>query len=743
MPPSLFQRHSLARQLATDIGGLILLMLLVLAAIAYASVGLIADEEVPRVLQTTVALRAAQQSQELALAQASAKRLKAEWLDRAKALTPAAVERRFSELFARGSDGVWRLRTEHVDPDRAPTFYLQHGAQGPDASARLRAVLSYELLREQGPALVPPFFSAYVDFVEKGLMVYSRGVDWGRSATPQTDNHDYPTMIGAAPQRNPQRRAFWTPVYFDAEAKAWMVSVIEPLDWGGRWVGTVGHDITIERLIGAISSSSEPGMTQMILSRDGHLIAHPVLRERIAAADGQLALSTLADPLVDAVYALAKAGADDMQPHAARTADGRYWVGWARMAGPDWWSVSVVPQAQIDAQLRRGSLGILGVGAACLALMLWLLRAIIRRRVGRPLGQIAAAVDEVRAGRDPVPMQLRAARDLGQVADAFDSMAAQIAAQRRAQQAYAAELEREVQVRRAAEAEVRELNLSLEDRVRRRGEELKQAQEELVQKETLASLGSLVAGVSHELNTPLGNALIAADTAHASLAEARALLEGPAVRRSELLRSLAHTEDALSLALGNLRRSATLVQDFKQVSVDRSSLQRRRFNLRTVCEEVVNLLHFQLKAMPISVELDLPDDVWLDSYPGPFGQVLTNLIQNALLHAFEGREQGRVRISLREHNARRISLAVSDDGCGIRLELQNQVFKPFFTTRLGRGGSGLGLHIVYSTVVSVLGGSISLRSLPGEGSCFTLDLPLVVDGSGALPAQNPAPGSAR
>lgn len=709
-------------------------MLLVLALIAYVSVSVVAADEVPRVLQSTVSLRATQQGQGFSQAQASVARLKAEWLQRAEAMRPADANGRFADLFERSVDGVWRLRPAKVDTERAPTFYLQHGEHGPDASARLRAVVSYELLREQGPALVPPFFSAYVDFVEKGLMVYSRGIDWGRSATPQSDNHDYPTMTGSDPRRNPGRQAFWTPVYHDDEAKAWMVSVIEPLDWQGRWVGTVGHDITVDSLFAAIGAEAEPGSVSMIISRDGHLIAHPQLHERIAKAKGQLALSQLGDPMVDAAYQLARGSADD-KPQVARSADGRYWIGWARIAGPDWWSVTVVPQSQIDERLRGGSFWILGVGGLCLVLMLWMLRRIIRRRVRQPLRRIVGALDELSAGRDPEPMQMQAASDLVRLAAAFDSMAAQIAMQRSAQQAHAAALQHEVEVRTQAEAAVRELNQSLEERVQRRSAELQRAQEELVQKETLAGLGSLVAGVSHELNTPLGNALIAADTADAALAAAIAMMDSPGVRRASLMGELHRSREALALSLGNLHRSAALVRDFKQVSMDRTSLQRRCFDLRTVSEEVVHLLAFGPKAKPIEVRVDLPAGIVLDSYPGPFGQVLTNLVQNALVHAFDERESGEVSISLFSRSADRVCLAVSDNGCGIPPALQPQIFKPFFTTRLGRGGSGLGLHIVYNTIVNVLGGSIVLRSTLGQGSSFVIELPLVA-GEAAPPASS-------
>jgi len=719
---------SLSRQLAFAIGGLVVVMVVALAAIAFASVARLAADELPQAMRRNVELRAAQQGQSFGQAEASVKRLGTEWLERAESLPEGQVTRRFEQLFARSADGLWRLRPGLVDPLRVPTFYLQHGPSGPDASARRRAVVSYELLAAQGPALVPPFFSVYVDFVEKGLMVYSRGIDWGRSATPSTDNHDYPTMIGSDPRRNPERARFWTPVYFDAEAHAWIVSVIQPLDWRGRWVGTIGHDITLASLLTTIDGGREDGSTSLILSRDGHLIAHPRLRERIEQASGQLALRELQDPLLDAVQGLirARAGSGD-GTHVARTPDGSHWVAWARIPGPDWWSVTLVPQSQIDMRIRSAVYWILAAGLVCLLLTLLVLRQVIARLVKQPLARVTAAVDaldqRLEHGQESTPIAPEASSELRRLTAAFDAMAGQLAAKRRQALAHAQALEHEVGERRQAEEEVRLLNLSLEARVRERGLALEHAQEELVQKETLAGLGSLVAGVSHELNTPIGNSLMAADTARAALdALAQALATTP-VRRSELERHAGLARDSVALALGNLQRSAGLVQDFKQVAIDRASLQRRRFDLKQVSEEVVHLLQYAQKPQRCEVRVELPEGLMLDSYPGPLGQVLTNLVQNAVMHAFEGRGDGRVLIALGPCTAERISLTVSDNGCGIPAEHLGQVFKPFFTTRLGRGGSGLGLHISYSIVCNVLGGSIELASELGRGTRFTLDLP--------------------
>ena len=167
-----------------------------------------------------------------------------------------------------------------------------------------------------------------------------------------------------------------------------------------------------------------------------------------------------------------------------------------------------------------------------------------------------------------------------------------------------------------------------------------------------------------------------------------------------------------------------LIAHFKQVAVDQTSAQRRPFDLAEVVGEVVLTLRPQFKATPYRIEVDIPPGIDMDSFPGPLGQVLTNLVNNALLHGFAGLPAGVVRIAA-EAQGDRVRIQVADNGRGIAPEHQSRVFDPFFTTRLGQGGSGLGLHIVYSIVTRVLGGRIDLASQPGEGTEITLEIPVI------------------
>ncbi len=255
--------------------------------------------------------------------------------------------------------------------------------------------------------------------------------------------------------------------------------------------------------------------------------------------------------------------------------------------------------------------------------------------------------------------------------------------------------------------------------------ELRQMQRDLIEREKLAALGSLVAGVAHELNTPIGNSLMVASTLRDGSEEFLALVNQGILRKSQLEQFCRSTQDASALLMRNLEKAAELVSGFKQLAVDQTSERRRVFNLRQTCEEVALTLAHLLVRAGHSLTLDVAEAVELDSYPGPLGQVIGNLIINATLHGFDGRQGGRMRLSAQAHSNQAVLLRFCDDGQGIAQEHLSKIFEPFFTTRLGQGGSGLGLHISYNIVRKLLGGSITVGSSPGQGTHFEILLPLV------------------
>ena len=265
------------------------------------------------------------------------------------------------------------------------------------------------------------------------------------------------------------------------------------------------------------------------------------------------------------------------------------------------------------------------------------------------------------------------------------------------------------------EAKVLKLNAELEARVELRTREL-------VQSEKMAALGGLVAGVSHELNTPIGNALVVSSAMHDRVLKFQDLVSRNELKRSTLERFMADSLEGSELVQRSLQRASELVHSFKQVAVDQSSERQRVFGLNEVVREIIATLKPNLKKLPWTLEIDIPPDITMHSFPGSLGQVVINLVMNAALHAFDGRTQGLISVTGRQLDAETVQLVFADDGVGMTADIVGRIFDPFFTTRMGQGGSGLGLAIVHQMVTQVLQGRVRVESSPHEGSRFILDL---------------------
>ncbi|MFZ6745929.1 PAS domain S-box protein [Undibacterium sp. JH2W] len=294
---------------------------------------------------------------------------------------------------------------------------------------------------------------------------------------------------------------------------------------------------------------------------------------------------------------------------------------------------------------------------------------------------------------------------------------------------------RQVQI----EQEIREMTAQLEERVRLRTLNLQQAnaelaaameslrhtQDELVRSEKMAALGSLVAGVAHELNTPIGNSVTVASTLQDKTKEMLHDVSEGKLKRSTLMNYLENAATGTALLMRTLGMARELIRSFKQVAVDQSSNHRRQFDLQTALEELIVTLAPMYKKTAYTLVMELEPGIMMDSYPGPLGQIITNFMTNALTHAFEYREHGEMRLSSRRMDSDKVQIVFADNGIGMSEQIQKRVFDPFFTTKLGQGGSGLGMNIAYNLVTGVLGGEIQLLSKPDEGATFIMSLPLM------------------
>ncbi|MCF6282637.1 MAG: response regulator [Candidatus Polarisedimenticolaceae bacterium] len=267
-----------------------------------------------------------------------------------------------------------------------------------------------------------------------------------------------------------------------------------------------------------------------------------------------------------------------------------------------------------------------------------------------------------------------------------------------------------------------QLTHELERLVNQRTEELHQSQAMLIQTEKMASLGRLVAGVAHEVNTPISTALLS--ISHMEESEhsfSKSLNSGGITKKAlgTLLESIRETAHESKNALGEANR---LILSFKQLAVDQTTESRRSFNLHKLIKSIFSTLQID-NIDGIKTTITCSDEITLDSFPGPLGQVLSNLVENSLLHGFEGRMLGAISIHASKEGEH-VTIQYKDDGVGMAATTVNKIFDPFFTTKINQGGNGIGMSITFNLVTGILGGTIECQSAPGEGACFSLCIPL-------------------
>jgi two-component system NtrC family sensor kinase len=258
-------------------------------------------------------------------------------------------------------------------------------------------------------------------------------------------------------------------------------------------------------------------------------------------------------------------------------------------------------------------------------------------------------------------------------------------------------------------------------------ERLITAQEELVKAGKLAALGRLVGGIAHELNTPIGNGLMAASTLIDQLKYLKAEMADKGPRRSSLENFLHSVEDGMDITLNSLNRSAKLVSNFKQIALDKGSAHPEHFDLNALIGHSVSLVTPALKDANLRIEHAIGERLAIDSDPELLSQVITILVSNAVVHGFDGRDGGVIHVfaeTVEKGERLNVLIHIKDNGVGIAVEHLPKIFDPFFTTRLGQGGSGLGLYIANNIVTEILDGRLSVISQVGVGSEFCIDLPL-------------------
>lgn len=280
--------------------------------------------------------------------------------------------------------------------------------------------------------------------------------------------------------------------------------------------------------------------------------------------------------------------------------------------------------------------------------------------------------------------------------------------------------------KKKAEHEIQMLNEVLEQRVEDRTKALKDAMSQLVEQEKMASLGGIVSGVAHEINTPLGIGVTVTSYLRKLSKELANQFESGALSKHKLNEFLNASNESMDILESNLARAADLVNSFKKISVNQSHEEMSVFKLKEYLDMILLSLKHEYKNKAYEIEVECDPEVKIYSYPGVYSQIFTNFLMNSFIHGFKGKETGSVLIKAVVHaKERRLVISYKDDGVGIGSDVLDRIFEPFYTTNRANGGSGLGLYIVYNLVGQKLNGSVNCHSVPGEGTLFVIDVPLI------------------
>lgn len=373
----------------------------------------------------------------------------------------------------------------------------------------------------------------------------------------------------------------------------------------------------------------------------------------------------------------------------------------------DWTVALSISREFLSLPAQRLNTQLLAALVACLALTA-LIIALLLRTFLAPLRDLTQSVRKITRATDFHPLPVASQDEVGSLTESFNTMIRVI-------QEHETDLEQKVDERTI---ELRFRTKELQATIG----ELKETQTSLVQAEKMASLGQLVAGIAHEINTPLGVGVTAASSLKEETGQLERLFAEKQLGKAALKTYLERATTIGDMLETNLNRAAELIQNFKMVAADRSNAHRRTIQVAEYVNRIVDSLSPKLKKTPHTLELEIPESLEVETYPGELAQVITNFVMNAILHAFDESQQGQMKLHVADKDTM-WSLDFHDDGRGISDENLKKIFEPFFTTKRGHGGTGLGLHIVFNIVKSNLQGDISCESKLGSGTTFHLSFP--------------------
>jgi signal transduction histidine kinase len=620
-------------------------------------------------------------------------------------LDPVPLNVRFNALFERREDGTTRLR-EHAFRDFGITGFIgKHVAI--DDDLRRRLVVAFGVLQQYGPAWRGRFVNLYVVTPENAVLMYWPDQPWALHASDWevygklalvAGSQDEILVLGETPP--PPDGQQWSDLYFDYGVNDWMVSATEPVISGERHVLSVGQDILLRELIERTLRSDLAGTSSLIFRADGRLIVHPRYMEAIQAQSGALSIQDAGDPHLERIFALAQ-GRPAGQVIVANREDDEF-LAITELSGPAWYLVTVFPHSIVTAGAFATARLILVLGAVALLLEIGILFWALRRQVAEPLKRLIGATRQVASGRFDARLEVDRDDEIGQLARSFNTMAGELDAR-----------ETSLSERSASLAEVnQQLARELEQRERIE-QEIARQREALHQSEKLNALGSLLAGVAHELNNPLS------------------VVVGRSILLEEDLKGTPEA-DSIAKVRAAAERCAQIVKTFLAMARQQEP-SRQAVRIAEVIRSTLEVVGYNLKRNAIEIELDLEEGLpETAADPHQLTQVFTNLLVNAEQALARSPPPRRIELRVRfDRTARQLVAEIEDNGPGIPEQVVSRIFEPFFTTKPEGQGTGLGLSVCRG-LIEAHGGTIDVRRPPGGGTLFEIRLPVMpIEAGGA------------
>jgi signal transduction histidine kinase len=688
---------TIPQRILLQVAGAAGLVIAVSTAVTYGMVYRAAKERDLKHLKTYVSERARREEIGFKQVQANLSLVRGQFLKRTEAPIPRDYEAKWNNRFRQFPDGAWRSREEFADGRKFSTLWA-HRDFKPTSELQTQILRAQDICDELLPGWVDSFPSVY--FVLPGWVNIGfdpRIPSWVWDTPADYDARELEWFQLAMPAGKPPDAFAWTGVIEEPTTKVPVVSVYLPLERNGRFLGSVGHDLAVNRLMEETTQSDLPGAKHVVFRRDGRLIAHPTKRHEILTSKGHLRMQDTGEPRLTSLYRAVSSHTERQFFGYDRESDLYYSA--ALLAGPEWFFVTTMPRQQLQRQAFESARWVLWSGLLSLALVLIFLATILKRQISHPLTELIRATRQMSSGNNATRAAVNRSDELGALSTSFNEMAERVASR---------------------DAELRQLNQDLEQRVALRTSELSEAncslakaREEalglLARERELNELKSeFVSLISHEFRTPLEIIMSSVDNLdryHDRL---------PNEKRQQLLRTVNKS----------VRRMSGMMEEvlvLGRLETERVTFTPVDFAFRLFCQRVCDEIQSVTSGRcPIRLDMDgTPHQARGDE--SLLRHIFTNLLSNAVKYSPPGQD---VQFILGRQGKDAVC-QICDHGCGIPAADQGWLFQAFHRgSNVGQiPGTGLGLLIV-QRCVKLHGGTITFQSAEGKGTTFTVTVPL-------------------